>query len=110
MVRRQTIEFYLILAVLSFAFLYFPLRGLVWDFWIWIAIAPAVCFLYVAALGTRFLNYRLNALDKIFLLYLIYGVVITVTGVLFLEFDNRPCQPIGLQAIATNVAQMDPPS
>jgi hypothetical protein len=88
LVRRQTIEFYLILAVLSFAFFYFPLRGIVWDFWIWIAIAPGVCFLYVAALGTRFLNYRLNALDKIFLLYLIYGVVITITGVQFLGFSR----------------------
>ena len=88
MIRRQTIEFYLILAVLSFAFLYFPLRGIVWNNWIWIAITPVVCFFYVAVLGTRFLNYRLNALDKIFLLYLIYGVVITVTGVQFLGFNK----------------------
>jgi len=88
LIRRQSIEFYLILAVLSFAFLYFPLRGLVWDIWIWIAIAPSICFLYVGALGTRFLKYRLNVLDKIFLLYLVYGFTITFTGVFFLGFSK----------------------
>ena len=87
-VRRQTIEYWLMFMGLLFPFLYFGLRALVWDAFVWIAIIPGICYLYVLGVGPRFLGYRLNALDKIILLYVLYGVGMTGLAVLFIGYST----------------------
>ena len=85
-------EFYLIVVALAFPFLYFVFRALIWDTFIWIMVVPVACYLYAFALrlqGMRFLNYHLNSLDKIFLLYLTHGVVITFIGVVIMGYGTR---------------------
>jgi len=87
-IRRQTIEYWLILMGLLFPFLYFGFRSLVWDTFFWIAIIPGICYLYVLGVGPRFLGYRLNALDKVMLLYPLYGIGMTGLAVLFLGYGK----------------------
>ncbi len=89
MTSHQAIEYHLILAGLVFPFFYFVLRALIWDTFLWIAIVPPICALYILFNWQRYLPHKLNALDTIFLLYLLYGFILTGFGVTFLGYSLK---------------------
>ena len=87
-INHRSLEYSLLAASLVFTFLYFVLRSMVWDYFIWILIAPAIGFAYAVAVGPRFFLHRTNALDKVIIWYLIYGVLITVLVIFVLNYGR----------------------
>ena len=83
-VRTEKLELALLAAALAAAFFYFPLRAVFFDVFAWIIVVPIVAGLYLLTALRRYSNMRLNALDRIALLYVIYGAFMGVVAVLFL--------------------------
>lgn len=83
-VRAEKFELALLAAALAAAFFYFPLRAVFFDIFAWIVVVPIVAGLYILTVLRRYSNMRLNALDRIALLYVIYGGFMGVVAVLFL--------------------------
>ena len=77
-------ELTLLAAALAAAFFYFPLRAIFFDVFAWIIVVPIVAGLYLLTVRRRYSKMRLNALDRIALLYVIYGAFMGVVAVLFL--------------------------
>jgi len=101
--RHQKAEFYLIVAGLFAAFFYFVFRALVWDYIIWLGIVPALGFYYAASIWPRFLDYRFNTLDKLLLVYFIYGVAITAFSLLFMGFGKTLVVQLGIHYYAPTI-------
>ena len=83
-IRLEQIEFFLIGAGLLTAFLYLALRAVFSDTFVWIIVIPVVTGLYLLAVPRRYLRMRLNALDRIVLLYCAYGLVMALIGTMLL--------------------------
>ena len=83
-VRTEKLELALLAAALAAAFFYFPLRAVFFDGFAWIIVVPIVAGLYLLTARRRYSKMRLNALDRIALLYVIYGAFMSVVAVLFL--------------------------
>ena len=83
-VRTEKLELALLAAALAAAFFYFPLRAVFFDVFTWIIVVPIAAGLYLLTVRRRYSKIRLNALDRIALLYVIYGALMGVFAVLFL--------------------------
>ncbi|MCH8185027.1 MAG: hypothetical protein IH862_02855 [Chloroflexi bacterium] len=83
-VRTEKLELALLAAALAAAFFYFPLRAVFFDVFAWIIVVPIVAGLYLLTVRRRYSKMRLNALDRIALLYVMYGAFMSVVAVLFL--------------------------
>ena len=76
----EKFEFYLIVAGLIFGIGYFPIRSLFIDSFIVILIIPLACIGYIMLFNHRFSFRDFNALDILIYLYLFYGFVMTLVG------------------------------
>lgn len=83
-IRLEQIEFLLIGAGLFTAFLYLALRAVIFDTFAWILVLPVAIGMYFLAVPRRYLRMRLNTLDRIVLLYCVYGLGMALIGILFL--------------------------
>ena len=81
----KNIELSLLVLGLLIAFAYFVLRAVVWDTFMWILVAPTASGILFAAIPMRYLRIRLNILDRLVILYCIYGLGMAGIGVLFLD-------------------------
>ena len=85
LLRHERLEIILIGTALFISLFYLSLRAVIWDTFLWIAIAPMVAGVYLAGALHRFSRMRFNGLDWAFLLYLSYGAVVAVVAVFFLR-------------------------
>ena len=83
-VRTANVELFLLLAALAASFFYFALRAVFFDVFAWIVVVPIMAGMYVLTVIPRYSRIRLNALDRIAILYFIYGSLMGVVAVLFL--------------------------
>jgi len=84
-VRYYHVEFMILFGALALAFLYFPIRAVVLDTFVWVTIFPMLGALYVAAVARRYTRFRLNTLDWVMVVYTLYGLLGFGAGLLFLD-------------------------
>ncbi len=83
-VSTAKVELFLLVAALAASFFYFALRAIFFDVFAWIIVVPIVAGIYVLTVTRRYSSIRLNALDRIVLLYFIYGSLMSGIAILFL--------------------------
>jgi hypothetical protein len=79
---KEKTEYYLISGTIIFSFFYFVLRSTIIDNFIWIMIFPFFCIVYKLMDNNRVRSINYNHLDKLMMIYLSYGVIITFIGLI----------------------------
>ena len=89
-VRTANVELILLVAALGAAFFYFALRAIFFDVFAWIIVVPILAGIYILTVIPRYSRIRLNALDRIVIVYFIYGSFMSGIAVLFLGASESP--------------------
>ena len=83
-VRTAKVELFLLAAALAASFFYFALRAVFFDVFAWIIVVPILAGMYILTVIPRYSRIRLNVLDRIVVLYFIYGSLMGIIAILFL--------------------------
>ena len=87
-ITRGQLDYFLIIGIIVFSCFYFVLRSIIWDSFVWILILPLICLIYVLYNYKRILSKKLIYIDKIIILYFIYGTSVTLFSFLFSADSN----------------------
>ena len=88
MLRVEKIDLLLLYLGVLIALFYFPLRAIFFDSWVFLIFIPGIMVCWVFLNAFRYLKLRLNSVDLAVLLYFIFGISITVLGVVVFSTDK----------------------